>query len=222
MAACAQKPPTVEEASRAYNRTVNDLTFATPFITGDLAKETRFDPKALSRLLNCKPAKGQPGNICTFTIKGSLAMPGIRPPISPVELTATGRFYKEKNGEWKLFYVKPKNISVPHRKCTGVSRCVVSYPPPTDKEALGIFTSLASKAGKAGFQYEATPGERDFFRPEKLVRLKCSAPALLGYTCEALISGLLTKPGDSDFYGGRQPKAKVLKLTILQIFTWKS
>lgn len=201
LGACTQDPPTKEEAARAYERAIHTTTFNQHYLSGELEKgginpPARFSPNKLIDLYDCNPAPKQPGNVCNFTIIGSLVFQpsvyGAPGPIKNVKLTASGRFYKEKNGEWILFYLSPKSISAPNEKCTGVSRCIVNYPTPTKQQVLSYFKKN-SMSSKYGLRVRRVMGEADYFVPEKILSIKKCQSDIFGITCMVNMSGVLTK-----------------------------
>ncbi|AKS23477.1 hypothetical protein ABH19_06545 [Leptospirillum sp. Group II 'CF-1'] len=232
LGACTQAPPTEKEAARAYERAINTPTFNQHYLSEKLAKETTFVPKKLIKLLNCVPAQNQPGNVCTFVIKGSFVFPtdyvyGNTPsPIGPVNLTASGRFYKEKNGEWTLFYLSPKSIAAPNEKCTGIQDCVVDYPQPTKQQVMDYFKKLASgswkiggKAAEPGYEVRRIMGEADYFRPDTLLSLKKCQSTILSEVCAVTLSGIMTKVNmDMAAYFEKAPKPKIVRANIESLY----
>ncbi len=226
LGACgAQKPPTLAEARHAFHRfnaTNTNTTSgvaAVSYISGDVARTMTFSPKTIADLKNCTPAKNQKGNVCEFSVIGDLAIKYNPMALSNfafknIRIVSTGRFYHDKNGTWFLPYVTPKQLVIPNRSCTGVSKCVVSYPAPTIADAQKYITSVLNKFG-----YTVGYGGGSTFFPKKIDQWAC-APTMFHYACTAKIEGTL-KTVPEGFFFGKPPATRFSKQTVVQRLNYR-
>ncbi|MCL4485051.1 MAG: hypothetical protein M1537_01725 [Nitrospirae bacterium] len=171
-----------------------------------LAKSFDFNPKKLTALSHCVPAKNQPGNVCDFTINGQLVgkYDGFnKPSATDAQMVATARFYREKDGSWKIFYATPKKLVISGETCSGVSACHVSYPLSQNMAKLLI------ESGK--FQYMRIMGERQIFTMKRAENIACT-PTIFNYQCTAKVSGVMEHEPVGMFFGA-PPKPKFVKET---------
>lgn len=210
LGACSQKPPTLAEAQRAFARIYinnpmapDDLKLGSP-----LAKTFQFIPKSLVSLSNCKPASGQPGNVCDFAVTGTLYKPmgwNTGPENIPATMTAKSRFFQEKDGSWKMFTSTPISLSLAGETCAGVSDCHVSYPLRSDMGNLIMSKNIHR------WMYRRIMGESDWFDIKTVNNISC-APKFDAYNCTATMTGIMEHRPEGFFFGGR-PKSKFVKET---------